>query len=90
MAQCNLRAASFTKVDFGHAYNPKLVRTPATIRQSNLELAELAEGHLNDSNLTSSRLREVDVRGADLSDAILRDCIFFLIALASDVQPEPK
>ncbi len=77
MERCNLLGASFTHVDFSHAYSRKVVTTRAAFRSCNLELANLAELRLASCDLSGSRLREANLERTDLTDADLRDCDLF-------------
>jgi fluoroquinolone resistance protein len=81
MERCNMLGASFTKVDFSHAYSRKVVSTRATFRGCNLELAHLGELRMSGCDLSGSRLREANLEGCDLSDADLRDCDLFQAGL---------
>jgi fluoroquinolone resistance protein len=81
MERCNLLGASFTKIDFSHAYSRKVVTTRATFRSCNLELAHLAELRMVSCDLSGSRLREANLEGTDLTDGDLRDCDLFQAGL---------
>lgn len=73
---CNLRGAIFHKADFSRAFGRKLVKTAATIRGCNLEIADLTDARLAGADLAGSNFREALLLDADLEGADLRGCDF--------------
>ena len=57
MDRCNLLGASFSKMDFSHAYSRKIVTTQELFLLCNFELAHLAELRMPFCDLSGSRLR---------------------------------
>lgn len=74
MNQCNLLGAKFVGADFSHSYGRKMVAVRATLRDCNLELAQLAGISLPGCELARSSFREADLSNADLTGADLRGC----------------
>jgi len=74
---CNLRGARFHRADFSRAFGGKVVRTAATFKGCNLELADLSDAALPGCDLSRSSLREADLTGADLEGGDLTGCDLF-------------
>ena len=74
---CNLRGARFHRADFARAFGGKVVRSAATFRSCNLELADLSQAGLPGCDLSGSSLREADISEADLAGADLSNCDLF-------------
>lgn len=72
--QCALRGARFHKADFGRSFGRNVIRSAATFRACNLQLADLSEAKLAGCDLSGSILREADLSGTDLEGADLREC----------------
>lgn len=74
---CNLRGARFHRADFARAFGGKVVRSAATFRSCNLELADLSQAGLPGCDLSGSSLREADLTEAELDGADLTNCDLF-------------
>ena len=86
LEDCNLRGARFHRADFSRSFGRNIVRTAASFRDCNLELAEMADVRLPGCDLSRCNLREADLGGADLEGADLRGAEISglnLLALAS-------
>jgi fluoroquinolone resistance protein len=77
MIDCNLRGARFHRADFSRSFGRNIVRTHASFRDCNLELAEMADIRLPGCDLSHCNLREADLSGADLEGADLRESDLF-------------
>lgn len=82
MRNCNLRGARFTKADFSKSYGRKVVRSSATFRDCNLELADLSGARLSECVLSECDLRDADLTGADLEGCDLTGANLFHALLA--------
>jgi fluoroquinolone resistance protein len=83
MRDCNLRGARFHRADFSRGFGRNIVRTNASFRDCNLELAEMADIRLPGCDLSHCNLREADLSGADLEGADLRESDLFGTLLAA-------
>jgi fluoroquinolone resistance protein len=82
MQACNLRGARFEKADFAKSFGRKVVRTLASFRDCNLELADLSGAHLTGCSLTGCDLRDADLADADLEGADLSGANLFRALVA--------